>query len=274
MKEVWGTSWVVQSPRLWAPDAGGPDLVPSQGTRFHVPTTNSSDAATKDSTGQNKDGRPPCAAAKTQQGQNKQMVFKKRFGWARKNLCVGSISFSSYHVGQWPCLVPKPETWPAGACLCQLRPPSEVEARLSLPVQLVSLPEPGKTFAGKAQPLCSQMCPQWLPIPPAHKLLFSNTPETSSTASIRLTDVRRPSLSLLPLLRSWSDWLFYRQPGAGLDPPSASCITNPDSGSSLASSPEWPSGPQTTASHFMSSLLRVHRGQGALLSKDRSFEWR
>ena len=32
-----------------------------------------------------------CATAKTQRGQNKQMVFKKRFGWARRNLSVGSI---------------------------------------------------------------------------------------------------------------------------------------------------------------------------------------
>ena len=118
----------------------------------------------------------------------------------------------------------------------------------------------------------------------AHRCVHSDCPSHRCTSCSSVTVLKpRPHLasgsqtctgrlSLLPLLRSWSDWLFYRQPGAGLDPSSASCITNPDSGSSLASSPEWPSGPQTTASHFMSSLLRVHRGQGALLSKDRSFE--
>ena len=33
---MWGTYLVVQWLRLWAPDAGGPGLIPGQGTRSHM----------------------------------------------------------------------------------------------------------------------------------------------------------------------------------------------------------------------------------------------
>ena len=55
-----GTSLVVQWVRLHAPNAGGPGLIPGQGTRSHMhAATKSSHAATEDPICRNEDPAQP-----------------------------------------------------------------------------------------------------------------------------------------------------------------------------------------------------------------------
>lgn len=123
---------------------------------------------------------------------------------------------------------------------------SEVEARLSLPVQLANLPEPGRTFIGKTRSLCSQMCPTVAaPFPTSAQsccliILLKSRPQLASGSQM----CSRLSLSCI-FCGAGATGCVTGCLALGLTPPphQPPSITNPGSGSSLASSPERPSGP-------------------------------
>lgn len=152
---------------------------------------------------------------------------------------------------------------------------SEVEARLSLPVQLANLPEPGRTFIGKTRSLCSQMCPTVAaPFPTSAQsccliILLKSHPQLASGSQM----CSRLSLSCI-FCGAGATGCVTGCLALGLTPPSISLLVSP----TLVQGAHWPVllsgrlGPWTAASHFLNSPLHVHRGQGALLSKDHSFE--
>lgn len=88
-------------------------MIHAQGSRCHVPIDKGANAATKDSTGQNKDrGLQGCSRDPARPKQTN--GFKKLLRWARK------ISAGQHRLLEPSARVtlpmPRPETQPAGAC--------------------------------------------------------------------------------------------------------------------------------------------------------------
>ena len=70
-----GTSLMVQWLRLHTPNAGGPGLIPGQGTRSHMPRLKILHATTKDPPCHNKDPKIQCATTKTRHSYINKYIF-------------------------------------------------------------------------------------------------------------------------------------------------------------------------------------------------------
>ena len=193
-------------------------MVPGQGTRFHVPTTNSSDAATKDSTGQNEDGRPPCAEPRPSKAKINKWFLKRGLGGQGKTSASAASASPAVMSDSDPAWCPSQNHGQqVRACVS-----SDLPLR-SRPGSLC--PSSWQTCQSQERPLLAKrgLC--------AHRCVHSDCLSHRCTSCALVTLLKpRPQvasgsqtcagrLSLLHLLQSWSDWLFYRPPGAGLDAP-------------------------------------------------------